>query len=132
MIDEKARRKAEFVEGYPVMLADGQEWWMPKPKFRFKPKFVNGRVEMTGGATFGPESDSELEILYGVVDAEAGEFLRVKFALAVRLLRVNYELTDDEVADLVVLEPGDAASEARWEAMTNALMGNSPKPSPAI
>lgn len=132
MLDEKARRKPEFVEGYSITLADGQTWYMPKPRFRFKPKFVEGKVEIAAGATFGPESDAEVDVLYGVVDVEGSEFLRVKLALAVRLLRANYDLTDDDLIDLLVLEPGDPASDARWEGISNALMGIAPKPLPAI
>jgi hypothetical protein len=131
MLNEAERRKPEFSEGYPVTMADGQRWILPKPRHRFRPKIVAGRVEIAGGATFGPESDGDLEILYGVVDVEPGEFLRIKFAMAVRLLLANYTLSDDEVAELVVLEPGDPASDERWTQMTEAIMGIVPKPSPA-
>lgn len=132
MIDEKTRRRAEFVEGYPVTLADGQLWNVPRPKLRFTPKFVDGKVELAGGPTLGSDFDGDLEIIFGTVDVPGAEFLRVKFSLAVRLLRVNYELSDSELAGLIVLEPGDPASDARWEELTNAMMGNAPKPSPAI
>jgi hypothetical protein len=132
MLDEKALRRPGFSEGTPVTMADGQVWTLPKPRFRFKPKIVDGRVEIGGGATFGPESDGDLEILYGVVDVGAEEFLRVKMAMAVRLLRANYELTDDDLGDLLVLEPGDAASDDRWTAISDAVAGIAPKHSPAI
>ncbi len=60
------------------------------------------------------------------------ERLRVKFEVAIRPLQSNYELTAADLAELLVLEPDDPASEARWEEITNVLIGNAPKPSPVI
>jgi hypothetical protein len=131
MLDEVGLRRPEFQEGYPVTLADGQLWHVPRPKFKFRPRFVDGKVEIGGGATYGPESSADLDILYGIVESTGSEFLRVKFSLAVRLLRVNYTLTDDDLVELLVMEPGDKASDARWEEISNALMGTPPKPLPA-
>jgi hypothetical protein len=131
VLDEKALRKPGFSEGYPVTMADGQAWVMPKPRIRFKPRVVDGRVEIGGGATFGPESDGDMEILFGAADVEPAERLRVKFAMAVRLLASNYDLKPDDFAELIVLEPGDEASDERWDQLNQAIMGIAPKPSPA-
>lgn len=132
MIDEVARRKPEFEAGTQITLADGQQWWIPKPKFRFKPKFVDGKIEIGGGATFGPEHEAEVEIVFGVVDVPGDEFIRARFALTIGLLRANYELADDELSELLIWEINDAASDARWEGIRDALQGVAPKPSPAI
>jgi hypothetical protein len=131
MLDEKALRKPGFSEGYGVTLADGQEWALPKPKIRFKPKVVDGKVEVGGGPSFGPEFDQQLDILFGVVDVEPIERLRVKFEMAVRLLSANYDLRPEDFSELIVLEPDDPGSDERWEQLTRAIMGISPKPSPA-
>jgi hypothetical protein len=131
-LDEKSLRKPGFVEGIKVKLADGQEWMLPKPKLRFKPKIIDGRVEISGGPSFGPEFEDKLDVLFGVTDADPSERLRVKFEVAVRLLAANYNLEPDDFAELIVLEPGDAASDERWEQLSNAIMGIVPKPSPAI
>ena len=37
-LDEKSLRKPGFSEGHQVILADGQEWTLPKPRIRFKPQ----------------------------------------------------------------------------------------------
>jgi hypothetical protein len=132
MLDEKALRRSGFSAGYPVILADGQEWTLPKPRIRFKPHVVDGRIEIGGGPSFGPEFDEKLDILFGVVEVDPAERLRVKFEVAVRLLAANYDLSLDQFAELIVLEPGDPASEERWEQLCNAIMGIAPKPSPAI
>jgi hypothetical protein len=132
MLDERALRKPGFSEGYKVTMADGQDWTLPKPRIRFKPRIVDGRVEIGGGPSFGPEFDDKLDILFGVSDADPSERLRVKFEVAVCLLAANYDLEPDAFAELIVLEPGDAASDERWEQLSNAIMGIAPKPSPAI
>jgi hypothetical protein len=132
VLDEKALRKPGFVEGNKVTLADGQEWVLPKPRIRLKPRIVDGRVEIGGGPSFGPEFDDKLDILFGVSDADPAERLRVKFEVAVRLLAANYELKAGDFAELLVIEPGDPASDERWEQLSSALMGIAPKPSPAI
>jgi hypothetical protein len=132
MLDERALRKPGFSDGHKVALADGQEWTFPKPRIRFRPRIgPDGRVEVGGGPSFGPEYDGQLDVLFGVTEAEPFERLRVKFEVAVRLLRGNYELTDDQVGELLVMEPGDPASDERWEELTRVLMGIAPKPSPA-
>jgi hypothetical protein len=131
-LDELALRKPGFSEGYKVTLADGQEWKFPRPRIRFRPRIgADGRVEVGGGPSFGPEYDQQLDILFGAVEAEPLEQLRVKFEVAVRLLRSNYDLTDAQLADLVVFEPDDDAGEERWDQLSRAIMGIAPKPSPA-
>jgi hypothetical protein len=131
-LDEKSLRKPGFALGTKVTLADGQEWMLPKPKLRFKPKIINGRVEISGGPSVGPEFDDKLDILFGITDADPSERLRIKFELAVKLLAANYELEPDNFAELIVLEPGDPASDERWEQLSNAVMGIAAKPSPAV
>ena len=92
LLDEKSLRKPGFSEGLKVILADGQEWTLPKPRIRFKPRIVDGKVEIGGGPSFGPEFDDKLDILFGVAEADPAERLRVKFEVAVRLLAANYDL----------------------------------------
>ena len=131
-LDELALRKPGFSPGYQVTLADGQDWTFPKPRIRFRPKIgTDGRVEVGGGPSFGPEFDGSLDVLFGVTEAEPFERLRVKFEVAVRLLSANYDLTPDQVGDLLVMEPGEPASDQRWEELTRITMGIAPKPLPA-
>ena len=131
MLDEKALRKPGFTEGHKIALADGQEWTFPRPRIRLKPKIVDGRVEVGGGPSFGPEYDDQLDALFGAVEVDPVERLRVKFEMAVRLLSANYELEPENFAELIVLEPGEPASDERWEQLSNVLLGIAPKPLPA-
>ncbi len=130
-LDEKALRKPSFSEGYKVTLADGQEWTLPKPRIRFKPSIVDGKVEVTGAPTFAPEFDEALDVLYGVKVVEPIEHLRVKFEMAVRLLSANYDLQSEDLVNLIVLEPGNESSDERWEQLSRVIMGIAPKPLPA-
>jgi hypothetical protein len=92
-LDEKSLRKPGFALGTKVTLADGQEWMLPKPKLRFKPKIINGRVEISGGPSFGPEFDDKLD--RAVIDAKLG-YLRRRRAMStsplVRLPAIASEL----------------------------------------
>ena len=60
----------------------------------------------------------------------AGRALRVKFEMAVRLLSANYELTAEQLGELIVFEPGDVASD-EWDQLSRVLLGLSPTSSPA-
>ncbi len=131
MLDEKSLRKLTFTEGHAVTLADGQAWTFPKPRIRLKPKIVEGKVEIGGGPSFGPEYDLQLDVLFGAVEVDPVERLRIKFEMAVRLLSANYDLRPEDYAELIVLEPGDPLSDERWEQLSNVLLGIVPKPSPA-
>jgi hypothetical protein len=131
MLDEKALRKPGFTEGYKVTLADGQVWSIPRPRIRLKPKIVNGKVEIAGGPTFGPEYDDQLDALFGAVEVDPVEVLRIKFEMAIRLLSANYDLKPEDYAELIVFEPGVPSSEERWEQLSDALLGFAPKPLPA-
>jgi hypothetical protein len=131
MLDEKSLRKPSFTAGHAVTLADGQEWTFPKPRIRLKPKIANGKVEIGGGPSFGPEYDEQLDVLFGTVEVDPVERLRVKFEMAVKLLSANYDLKPEDYAELIVLEPGDPASDERWEQLSNVLLGIAPKHSPA-
>jgi hypothetical protein len=128
VLNEKERRRPEFVEGDWAELADGQLWCFPRPRIRFRPIIVDGKVEVGGGRTFGPEYDESLSILLGTKDAEPIDVLTVKFDMAIRLLRTNYTLSDNEVCDLISLDPDDEDSTERFRVVGRILAGIAPKP----
>jgi hypothetical protein len=131
-LDEQALRKPGFVAGCPVTLADSQVWYLPPPRLRFKPKFVDGTVTVAIAGAFGPGSEDDTAVLFGNVEADGAEFMRAKFAMAVRMLGENYSLRDEDFSRLIVLEVGDPASVERWKALGEAMRGETPKPAPAI
>lgn len=126
-LDEATLRTEGFTEGNWFVLADGQRWCFPRPRFRFKPKMIDGKIDVVGQPTYGPEHDDKLDVLFGVTEADALEQWRVKFEMAVLLLQANYNLTVDQIGDLIVFVPGEPASDDRWENLTRAIMGIAPK-----
>jgi len=134
MLDEKALRKSGFTEGHSIVLADGQAWTFPLPRLRLRPRIVGGQVEIAGERIFGPEFDSKLDVLFGSSDDESDGWARlgVQFEVVTRLLMSNYSLAEADVGDLLVMEPGDPASDERWRQINELVLGASPKPSPAI
>jgi hypothetical protein len=127
MLDEQSLRRPGFAQGFPVTMADNQTWWLPRPRMIFRPTFIDGKVGIGGGATFGPEFEGDMAILRRDVAVEPEEYLRAKFAMAVQLLVLNYDLKPDDLEDLVVLEPDDPASVERWDVLSGAMMGIAPK-----
>ena len=127
MLDETVLRKPGFTDGHKVRLADGQEWVFPRPRIRLRPEIVDGKVEIGGGPSFGPEYDDQLDVLFGAVDVDPVERLRVKFEMAVRLLSANYDLKPEDYAELIVLEPGEPASDRALGAALERALGHRPK-----
>lgn len=127
MLDEQALRRPTFSEGSKIKLADSQDWTFPPSRVRFRPRLVGDKIEVGGGASFGPEFDDRLDVLFGVVDAEPTERLRVEFEVVVRLLQANYDLTVPQIADLIEMEPGNPASDDRWDQIRNVVRGLPPK-----
>lgn len=127
MLDEKALRKSTWVEGTWVELSDGQKWSIPKARIIFKPRLVDGKIELGGGPTFGPEFDPTLDVLFGVTEVDGAERLRAKFEIACKLIMANYDIAFDDLANLVTFEPNDPASDARWDLLITSIMGLPPK-----
>jgi hypothetical protein len=125
-INEKDRRRPTFTQGSAVQLADGQSWTFPKARIQFRPRILDGHAEVMGGSRFGPEFDGDMDILFGVVEAEPVDRLRAKFQMAVRLLLANYDLSDDEISNLIVWEPEDPISAKNWADLTTVLSGGTP------
>ena len=99
MLDEKSLRRPDFVEGIALRLADGGFWTVPMPPQGLstsKPLPV-ARARML--ESFGSRY---LALLDAVRDAEDDtEVLRFELALAICLLRQNYQLDPSTLASLL-------------------------------
>lgn len=126
MLDERAMRSPEWKPGNEVKLADGQTWTVPIPRIRFRPKFVDG-IAIVKADVFGPEIDPLFDIICGIVDVDTMVWLGVRFDVVSRLLRMNYRLSDDELSDLLVMDPDDEVNKLMWEDLTKVAMGESVK-----
>jgi hypothetical protein len=111
LIDERSKRKPNFDErnSAPVVLADGQSWFIPKPWLEIRPVFRGGRaVTAYRVLTCGAELDALVEALADSEDLD-GQVTAVA-SLAAHLMCWHYELTDAELDGLLAFRAADAAS----------------------
>jgi hypothetical protein len=107
---ENERRKPG-ARGRLVKLADGGPWLLAEPSFRPTP----------AGLT-QPDVDPEIERFHEQIILGDDVSLVDVLAVARTLLLVNYNLTDDEVADLLEVEGGPEA-ESLARAVLESLFG---------
>jgi hypothetical protein len=103
LLPEGGRRRLDFLpDSIGLILRDGQEWYVARPRVRFV--YADTEVGFESSVGIGePEFDATLDaILKGY---EAGEtnadFIRLDLALARAMLLRNYDLTTAELARLV-------------------------------
>lgn len=147
---ESGRRRKTWRPGNPVVLADGQEWHLAKPRATFGPdanggvrtyvklgnhtaefeaakKALDDAVEWNSGVLALPEEEQEAEWAAHPEmrpAARAVELGRV-------LLLANYELSEEEVADILHMSfDADECPEefAVYEAVAATAAGIAPKP----
>ena len=98
MLDEKSLRRPDFIEGAALRLADGSFWTVPMPPGRTTSKSPSSNPTRTL-ESFGPQY---LALLDAMRDAEDGaEVLRFELALAICLLRQNYQLDPSTLGNLL-------------------------------
>ncbi len=111
MIDEKQHRRPSFDEANsaPVILADGQTWYVPKPWLEVRPVFRGGKPTAAYRVlTCGAELDGLIEAMADADDLDA-QVIGVA-SLAAYLLRWNYELSDSELDQLLAFRCSDPSS----------------------
>ena len=132
MIDEAALRRPTFRDGHKITLANGQEWTIPKPRLRLRPRFEGGKAKgFNDLPSWGGEDDELVDTLFGVGEVDGAAWVEARFELLARLLLANYDLADDQLADLLTIDRDDPATEERWAEITRVLRGLTPKLSPA-
>ena len=108
----------------PIMLADGQEWWLPRPWLEIVPHFENGKaVARSKLFTCGPELDLLLEAI-GQEEDPAKEILATLTLGGFLLLR-NYDLADEDLERLFVYRPRDPVSQEMLRSIINVATGSS-------
>lgn len=122
MLDEKALRRPDFIDGFPVTLADGQVWYLPPVRLRCVPDDgPDGfRLVPTG---MGPEY---VALVARAMEAKAGaDIIRTELGLSRLLLLRNYALDGDQVAELIQFDysadPDPIAEAIRAEVLKVAL-----------
>jgi hypothetical protein len=114
MLDEKTHRKPTFDEANsaPVVLADGQTWYLPKPWLEVRPVFRGGKPTSAYRVlTCGAELDELIEAMADADDLDA-QVIAIA-SLAAYMMRWNYGLSDSELDELLAFRCSDPAS-LRW------------------
>jgi hypothetical protein len=111
MIDEKSRRKPNFDErnAAPVVFADGQTWYLPKPWLEIRPVFRDGRAAAAYPVpTCGTELDALIEAVAGADDRLAQ--VAAVATLAAELMSWHYDLSDADLDQLLAFRLANEAS----------------------
>lgn len=112
MLDERSRRRSDFLEGAALRLADGGFWTVPTPGDHAN----RGRPAAAALESLGPRYHAALEAIREAEDDS--ERLRAELVLAIILLRRNYDL--DSAALQAILSFDDGESLTRMQrAMTD-------------
>lgn len=128
-LDEAALRRPEFAHGEPIVLADGQSWYFPRPLLELYPvPGPDGTLRFDGTRrNFGEDFDRKLDTF---VEAQGVDELNAMLDLAVDLLGRNYALQPADYGTLLPWRPRDEDNAAMWQAIVNAALGrDAPKPS---
>ena len=124
---ERYRRKPDMdpSRSIPIRLADGQEWYLPKPMIELRPHFKDGDpVRLSRFLTCGEDLDRLIE---GIAKAEDGVIrLLAVLRLGGDLLQRNYDLTQGELEQLFRyrLDDHTGQSKAMVKAIIDVATGN--------
>ena len=135
-IDERSRRRGDFLpDSLGLTLADGQEWYVPRPRVAFvyaDNDLGFDQVRETGDVVFDRtlqdridawRKAAESDDMPGVIGAQLG--------IARVLLLRNYDLTTDELRNLVRFR-FDEEDPLRDDILAIAMgQPMTPKPTPA-
>jgi hypothetical protein len=122
MIDEASKRKPNFDarNSAPVVLADGQSWFVPKPWLEIRPVFRGGRaVAAYPVLTCGPKLDALVEAMAECEDLNSQ--VMAAASLTAHLLCWHYDLSDQELDQLLAFRRGDDAS-LKWMCESMAIV----------
>jgi hypothetical protein len=130
MLDELALRRPEFQEGVRVKLCDGQDWTFPRVRLRLIPKLTpDGEVKTDVKRFYAADVEKFLDYEINENDFNFIDWMTKRFAAAAKLLLVNYDITGEQLAELLYWERDDDASEERWQSIDSAVLGILPKAS---
>lgn len=103
MLNEYSLRRSDFGQGpptTPVVLADGQEWHLPRPTFVFVPD--EGEAGARHVSSLGPDYQALIDAHEAAIDTQ--DFRKVVGAqvrLFAFLVRASYDVTTEQLGELV-------------------------------
>ncbi len=137
MLNEPSLRKPGFQEGIKVKLGDGQEWTFPPVKMRVVPTMDSeGTVtakssRTTMGSDVTKEINAFVDYIISEEDWNLMGWLTKRMTAAAKLLMMNYDLSGEQLAELLYWEQDDQEIADRWQAIDSAMLGIVPKVSAA-
>lgn len=130
MLDERTKRREDFRGGVAITLADGQEWTLARPRVLFVPSDNEDGFEEEWDL-----GDNYAAMIDRAQEAETGkEIIRAEFALATFLLRINYDLTTEDLRGLLKFGYGDAVPDdirTMMGSIRDVIFGRNPSPKPS-
>lgn len=130
MLDEQALRRSTFSQGPEVTLGDGGKWSLPMPTLRLFPiRGEDGRIAVGGGPSFGADYEALMDDLTDCDPEDTTARLTIQFRMAAMLLTRNYDLTDRDLRELLVIDAEDPECRERWREINRVMTGRAPKPS---
>jgi hypothetical protein len=136
-LNEAEKRRPDFRGGRPVVMADGQEWSLARPRVRFVPADNDAGFEiiLSGPGDGYNELIERRTALLGGGDLPADAVRRaiaVNLEIGKRLLLANYDLTTAELGQVLQYGYDDDDADGRrvLEGVLDVAYGNdAPKPS---
>ena len=122
-MNEESKRREDFdlEHSAPVVLSDGQTWYLPKPWIAIHPVFENGKIVRTWAClTCGRELDA---LVKAITEAQGIEAISAVMLLGAFLLLKNYDLSDDEVSSLCVYTARDPEAEEMVKTIISTATG---------
>jgi len=140
-LNEQECRREDFRGGVAVEMADGQEWFIPRPRTLFVPD--DGEAGFARTCDLGPEFTALRDAFSARFTQEGGAIIRELMGdlmrMFVHLLGLNYEIPKDKIGSILALDFGPLLREddtprddheIRFMILRDIALGNEPAPKP--
>lgn len=124
-------RRPEFRDGDVVSIG-GQDWTIPRPIYRVTLRFDGGKARALDGIDLlesGPLADA-YRAMNAAGDASITELIEAGANFVASALSLNYELTDNELTELLAFEDLDGLAKVIND-VRQAVLGLTPAPKPS-
>jgi hypothetical protein len=127
VLDERSLRRENFENGIECVLCDGQKWTFPPVRMRLVPKLnEDGSIAVTPKQNYSKEIDAFLNYEVKEDEFQFVDWMQKRCAAAVRTLLRNYDLTSEQVSELLYWEDTPDSDEM-WKQIDSATLGIVPK-----
>lgn len=125
-LDEQTLRRDTFTLGEVITLWDGQAWHFPRPMVRWRHSYRNDIPDPEPYTSLGHDFDAASRAVREAGEATADP-IGLVLGLAAAMLTANYDLTRDDLAGLLVYDPGDPSNASSWREIIRVALGEAPR-----